>query len=446
MMEKTEIGDDIKLFPDFPKRDFVYIEDVVSANLYAEENFEDLKGKYYEVGSGEARTFEDVLENIGITKFHYYDKSDIPEGYQFFTESNKNKWMKGWSPKYNLEDGLKDYKLKFKFRKNRRLWIFGDSFSQSFENLFTQDVEWSKQYKKYKKENVPKVYGQLISEKTELEIINHARGGVSNDYIFHCFIEKLNEIVPGDIFIFNWTEVTRFTLSNDHNELTTVIPFAHHDPPSKYVTEKTVNEIGVNRGEYSSYWQQVNNYMKIIKSTLVDHEVYFWTWVKYEDKTPSIVWSDIFKDKILCIKNWSKSNKKTKQLFEEESDYLLDMTKIKHVDEIYELKKKYRKLYVFNVDILSNKAKFTNFSDIIWLDAEDHFNTFKNNLIPTNNYETIKEETKNKIDDLHYSEQGQKDLSEDILNYIIKQKEKENNKLILQKDSEIGYKNTKTII
>jgi len=108
MMKKIKDGIDIKLFPGFPKRDFVYIKDVISANVFAYENYNDLQYSYYDVGFGEARSFEDVLDILGIP-FTYHDEKDIPNGYQFFTECDKTKWMSGWVPKYNLEEGLKDY-------------------------------------------------------------------------------------------------------------------------------------------------------------------------------------------------------------------------------------------------------------------------------------------------------------------------------------------------
>lgn len=51
---------------------------------------------------------------------HYADLSDMsslisviqkvmPDGYQFYTCSNKKKWMSDWSPKYNLSNGIKKY-------------------------------------------------------------------------------------------------------------------------------------------------------------------------------------------------------------------------------------------------------------------------------------------------------------------------------------------------
>lgn len=108
MYQKNKIGEKIKLFPKKPLRDFVYIEDIISANLYASDNYDSLSGKWYEVGSGIARSFEDVLTLMSIT-FEYHPESIIPKGYQFFTCSDKAKWMPGWSSNWDLESGIQNY-------------------------------------------------------------------------------------------------------------------------------------------------------------------------------------------------------------------------------------------------------------------------------------------------------------------------------------------------
>jgi len=108
MNEKHNNNEEIKLFPKKPKRDFVYVKDVISANIHAFENYKILSGKYYEVGSGTARPFEDVMKTMNIP-FEYHEETLIPKGYQFYTCSDKIKWMKGWESKWTLEDGLKDY-------------------------------------------------------------------------------------------------------------------------------------------------------------------------------------------------------------------------------------------------------------------------------------------------------------------------------------------------
>jgi len=108
MLEKHKSGQEIKLYPNKPERDFVYVKDIVSANLHAMNGYDWLKSKWYEVGSGEARTFEDVLSILGLP-FTYTEESAIPVGYQFYTKSNPNKWMTGWYSNWNLESGLEDY-------------------------------------------------------------------------------------------------------------------------------------------------------------------------------------------------------------------------------------------------------------------------------------------------------------------------------------------------
>ena len=96
------------LFPGQPRRDFVYVKDVVRANLHAITN-NYIKTGYYDVGSGVASTFEDVCDNLEVPYTHT-SEDNIPEGYQFFTKSSEEKWLPGWEPKYDLKTALKEYK------------------------------------------------------------------------------------------------------------------------------------------------------------------------------------------------------------------------------------------------------------------------------------------------------------------------------------------------
>jgi len=106
---KSSNGENCVLFPKKPTRDFVYVRDVVRANIHAYENYFELNKNYYDVGSGESRSFEDVMEILGL-EYSYTEESKIPIGYQFYTCSSRDKWMKGWEPEYNLEKGLLEYK------------------------------------------------------------------------------------------------------------------------------------------------------------------------------------------------------------------------------------------------------------------------------------------------------------------------------------------------
>ena len=94
-----------KLFPKNPKRDFVFVDDVVSANIHAIES----ESGVYEVGSGVANSFETVMECLKL-KYEYVNEINIPKGYQFYTCSTKSRWMNGWCPEYNIEYALKSYR------------------------------------------------------------------------------------------------------------------------------------------------------------------------------------------------------------------------------------------------------------------------------------------------------------------------------------------------
>lgn len=95
------------LFGGKPTRDFVYIKDVVSANLFAVPN--DIKTGIYEVGSGESHTFEKVLDLMGY-RYFYKEMKDIPSWYQFKTCANPERFLPNWKPEYNLEKVVGEYK------------------------------------------------------------------------------------------------------------------------------------------------------------------------------------------------------------------------------------------------------------------------------------------------------------------------------------------------
>jgi len=113
MYVKNQNSEKINLFPNKPLRDFVYVKDIISANIYAWENYNSFKGNFYEVGSGKAKGFEDVLDLMDISYSHT-DESLIPKGYQFYTCSDSSKWMPGWESQWNLEAGISDYKKHLK--------------------------------------------------------------------------------------------------------------------------------------------------------------------------------------------------------------------------------------------------------------------------------------------------------------------------------------------
>ena len=125
-----------KLFPGEPKRDFVYVDDVVSANIFAWDNYVFLSGGKYDVGFGKAHTFEYIADTMGIP-YTYHDESAIPKGYQFYTCSNHFDWLPGWVPKYSLKRGL--FLCRMYWQKQHTSQENGQCSSED-GNLGTKDI------------------------------------------------------------------------------------------------------------------------------------------------------------------------------------------------------------------------------------------------------------------------------------------------------------------
>jgi hypothetical protein len=69
-------GKEIGIFPGKPRRDFVFIDEIIHANLYAFEMYTKFNCKVFEVGTGVAHSFEEGLEHLGFTYF-YLPQSQI---------------------------------------------------------------------------------------------------------------------------------------------------------------------------------------------------------------------------------------------------------------------------------------------------------------------------------------------------------------------------------
>jgi ADP-L-glycero-D-manno-heptose 6-epimerase len=98
------------------KRDFVYISDVIKANILAMEN---PNRGVYNIGSGEARTFNEVVrilsDNFRVEpEIEYIDNPH--SFYQNYTEADiqSAKANIGYRPRYSLEKGIKQYALRLR--------------------------------------------------------------------------------------------------------------------------------------------------------------------------------------------------------------------------------------------------------------------------------------------------------------------------------------------
>ncbi len=109
--------------PDFKDgqqlRDFVYVKDVLNVCYWLMEN--QPASAIYNLGTGKARTFEDLVKSTfaGIDKpanIRYIEMpQDIKEKYQYFTEANMTKLRNaGYTNEFfSLENGVNDYVRNF---------------------------------------------------------------------------------------------------------------------------------------------------------------------------------------------------------------------------------------------------------------------------------------------------------------------------------------------
>ena len=107
--------------PDFADgeqmRDFIYVKDVLKVMFFLFENYKTLASGIYNLGTGKARTFNDLVRNV----FKNLDKplkinyvatpEDIRDTYQYFTEAKMEKLnTEGYQDNfYTLEEGIEDY-------------------------------------------------------------------------------------------------------------------------------------------------------------------------------------------------------------------------------------------------------------------------------------------------------------------------------------------------
>jgi len=103
-----------KLFEGSDKilRDFIYIDDIIQANIKA---CKPKKSGVYNVGTGKARSFEDIVnilqKELKIDNGKEYIPNPFVGSYQFFTQANieTTKENLGYEPQVSMEEGIKAY-------------------------------------------------------------------------------------------------------------------------------------------------------------------------------------------------------------------------------------------------------------------------------------------------------------------------------------------------
>jgi len=112
LYQQVKAGNQLRLFKyGEQKRDFVYIRDVISANLAA---LEAPRSGVCNVGSGEARSFNDIVSNLSELLDLKLDVEYFDNPFSFYQEHTEadlsaSEKLLNWKPEWSLEKGMKDY-------------------------------------------------------------------------------------------------------------------------------------------------------------------------------------------------------------------------------------------------------------------------------------------------------------------------------------------------
>lgn len=165
----------------------------------------------------------------------------------------------------------------------KNLWVFGDSFSSSFKNKKEDDCSY--EYIKHKGYR-PKVFSEIISETMSISLFDLSIGGATNQMIFNEFASNLNRFNDDDIFIFGWTQNTRFNVATKENYYLSFIAGGANENTYKStgIPFQSMVDVSINRLNHSVFWIEVINYIKVINHILKKNKTFHWTWVEPSNK------------------------------------------------------------------------------------------------------------------------------------------------------------------
>jgi len=114
-MQDVFINDEVRIWNNEPKRDFIFTEDAADAVLkLVDSKFEGIVN----LGSGEMSSIKDmcnIISNISGKKI-ISENRKVSGPMEFVTDITKIKEVAEWKPKYDIESGLiKTYEIMKKY-------------------------------------------------------------------------------------------------------------------------------------------------------------------------------------------------------------------------------------------------------------------------------------------------------------------------------------------
>lgn len=157
----------------------------------------------------------------------------------------------------------------------KNLWIFGDSFSVPFIKVKNEHPYVP--YKGY----IPKIFSEIISENFNCNLYDCSHGGSSNYDIFHSFIKEIDNINDNDLLIFGWTQTIRFRIASKRNDFyDVIIAVVEQMKDLVDVPSKSLFDITLNRSNNSIYYDELCDFIQIIKKSKPNCKILNWTWVE----------------------------------------------------------------------------------------------------------------------------------------------------------------------
>ena len=154
---------------------------------------------------------------------------------------------------------------------SQKLYIFGDSFSAGF----SFESNWTNPYVNWKGYS-PKGFGEIISQKLNLELINLAENASDNYSILQKFCDNEKNIKKNDLVIIGWSSPLRFRLVS--KDWITILPnhdkFSTKEIDKTKISESTLIEILLNRDDIR-YCNEVNSWIKLLNN--LDKNIIHWT-------------------------------------------------------------------------------------------------------------------------------------------------------------------------
>jgi hypothetical protein len=158
----------------------------------------------------------------------------------------------------------------------RTLWVYGDSFTESFRD---NKAVWLDKYIDWKG-YIPKVYGEIISEEMGINLVNLGKGGTDNYSIFQSICDSAHRINSNDIIIIGWSSTIRFRLASKYGLWRTIIPtFDRNGVDLENISKLTIEEMLLNR-DNDAYKNEVRSWIRLLDYTFQNNLLIHWSWLE----------------------------------------------------------------------------------------------------------------------------------------------------------------------